>query len=136
MPDSFYEEERAARSPLLATLNLQPLKLKLKDLLDTTFAQVVADAPIQATRITTATTTVIKAGPGEFFGVLIGQNVASGAVEVFDSLTATGTIKQKITNPATLKADQVAMPLPLGIAMATGITVRTTGAQDVTILWR
>jgi hypothetical protein len=136
MPDSFYEEERGVRGPDMAALNLPPVKIKLRDLLDSTFAKVVAQAPIKATRITTATTTVVKAGPGEYFGILIGQNIASGAVEIFNSLTATGTIVQKVTNLATLKADQVSMTLPIGVAMTIGITVRTTGAQDVTILWR
>jgi hypothetical protein len=134
MPDTYYEEVRGAVGPNWATT--PPPKIKLKDLGDTTYAQSTTPAPIKATRITTAATTLVKATPGEYFGVLIGQTLASGAVEVFNSLTASGALVQKVTNLATLKADQVTMPLPIGIEMTIGITVRTTTAQDVTILWR
>lgn len=85
--------------------------------------------------ISTATTVTLKSGPGHLHSVVLNTLVASGLVEIFDSLTATGTSIGKIQNPGTLLAQG-----PLGviydIAFATGLTIKTTLIQDVTVSYR
>jgi hypothetical protein len=93
-------------------------------------------ADLSKTRITTLTSTTVKATPGQFYGIVAGALAATGVIEVFDAATATGTPVLMLTSPGTLTNNQTNMALPHPIRMTVGITVRTTvAAQDLTVLW-
>ena len=82
--------------------------------------------------ITTQATTLVKSGEGILFGIDYSPT-ASGKIEIFDDIVATGTAIRTITTPATLLQSEVTKNL--GIAMTTGITIKTSGANQDIIVW-
>lgn len=89
----------------------------------------------EATRITTATTTTVLSGAGTFGGIIIGKHVATGIITVYDNTAASGTIKLVVTTGAAILSDPPLASIA-GIVMGTGITVVTSQAEDITILYR
>lgn len=87
-----------------------------------------------STNIAGAATTVIKTGPGVLVGIIVNKAVASGVITVYDNTAASGTKIATITNPATLVHSQI--NLPYGVKFSTGLTVVTSAADDITIIWR
>jgi len=86
------------------------------------------------TRITTATTTLIKSGAGLFGGIVYGLDVATNVTTVYDALTATGTPKYVQTTGAAILSDPGKHTGQLG-EFATGLTIVTSQAVDITVLW-
>lgn len=86
-----------------------------------------------ATRISTATTTLVQTGPCKVYGVVIGSAVANGNVTLIDGLAANGAVKGRVLSPATLLQNHVSLDFH-GAQFATGLTVVTAGAQEVTII--
>lgn len=82
--------------------------------------------------ITTATTTVVKAGPGVLNTLTINKLVASATVTIYDNTAASGTVIGTITLPATLLAEGPVSAI-YNVAFETGLTVVTVGAQDITV---
>jgi hypothetical protein len=81
------------------------------------------------TNIATATTTVVKPGTGILKAITV-NTTAAGAITIYDNTSAAGT---KI---ATLKASIVEGTYEFNVAFATGLTIVTAGASDVTVSWR
>ncbi|HEX5508936.1 MAG TPA: hypothetical protein VFX37_10575 [Pseudolabrys sp.] len=83
------------------------------------------------TNITTNASTVIKAAPGTFLGIVVNTAGTTSTATVFDNTTCTGS---KIGTFSTTAVSS----LTFGISAATGICVTTAGsaAADITILWR
>ncbi len=79
--------------------------------------------------ITTSTTTVVKNAPGVLGKVTVNTTGGAGTIIVYDNTAGSGSII------ATLNS-AVAGSFDFGAIAATGITVVTTGAPDVTILYR
>ena len=79
--------------------------------------------------ITTATTTVVKSGPGILYAIMINLT-AAGTITIFDNTSASGN---KI---GTIKAS---MPEGMynytGLNFTTGLTIVTGAASDVTIIY-
>ena len=86
------------------------------------------------TRITTATTTLIKTGTGLFGGIVYGLDVATNVTTCYDALTATGTAKYVQTTGAAILTDPGKHTGQLG-EFATGLTIVTSQAVDITVLW-
>lgn len=86
-------------------------------------------------RITTATTTVLKQGPGLFTGCDVGAAVASATITVYDNDAGSGTVMDKCTEPSTLLQTHYHCGPPLGQAFTYGLTVSTTGTDDMTCTW-
>lgn len=86
------------------------------------------------TRITTATTTLIKSGAGVFGGIVLGKDVATNVTDAYDAVTATGTPTYKQTTGAALLSDPGRSTGPLG-EFSTGLTIVTSQAVDITVLW-
>jgi hypothetical protein len=84
--------------------------------------------PLNATNITTATTTLVKSGRGNLGRVVIGTT-AAGAIDIYDSLTASGT---KI---AQLKASIPEGVYTLECRFLIGLTVVTGAASNITVTW-
>lgn len=78
-------------------------------------------------------TTLVKTGAGTLHGLMI-NNVASGVVTIFDSLTATGTIIATLT----LSAGVPTFLGPMGLQFATGLTIVTSGAvtNNITAIYQ
>lgn len=78
-------------------------------------------------RITTQTTTVVKSGSGELYGIVLETPVASAVVTVYDNTAGSGTVIFACTLPAALLNDG-----PISIqrwaSFGTGLTIVTSGA--------
>lgn len=73
---------------------------------------------------------LVKSGAGSFVGVTINTKVAAGVLQVYDGLTAGGTIL------ATIDLSGGSLSLRYGIGVAVGLFVVMSGANaDVTILF-
>lgn len=81
-----------------------------------------------------AATTVVKSGAGTLDRIVVNKAVASSTVTVYDNTAASGSKIATVTNPALLHADQYV--LDYGCAFATGLTVVTSGADDITVIYR
>lgn len=99
-------------------------------------AEVLAvDAGWNFTNITAAATTQIKTGPGVLHLVSVNTLVGSATIELDDALSHTTPKIGTITLPGTITA---ALPLNLfyDINFATGLSITTSGATDITVAWR
>lgn len=83
----------------------------------------------RATNITTATTTVVKTGPGIFVAV-IANAVTTGTITIYDNTAASGT---KI---ATIAAGvDPGSAFPYLCQFTNGLTVVTSAADNITVTW-
>lgn len=83
--------------------------------------------------ITGAATTVVKAGWCVFGGIIFNKCAASSVVTIYDNTAASGTKIATITNPLALLASQT--PLLYNCRCTNGITVVTSGTDDITVLF-
>jgi hypothetical protein len=86
------------------------------------------------TNITTATTTVVKSGAGRLARLLINTIGTTPTITVFDNTAASGTKIATLVLPAAGAGD---MPcsIEFGCAFSTGLTVLTSAACDLTVVW-
>lgn len=88
------------------------------------------------THITSATTTLVKTGPGVLHSVVLGTLVASSSIELDDALTHTSPVISTITPPATVTS-VVPFAVLYDVVFSTGLSVTTVGASpDYTVVWR
>lgn len=85
------------------------------------------------TNITTATTTTPKSGAGIFGGLVINKAVATSTITIYDNTAASGTLIGTITFGATISGEPI--PLPFNASVTSGITIVTSGAVDLTVLY-
>jgi hypothetical protein len=85
--------------------------------------------------ITTATTTTVKSGAGTLHAIVFNTIVASATVTVYDNTTATGTKIGTYTLPSTITSDNP-FEILYDAAFATGLTIVTSGATDITALYK
>ena len=88
----------------------------------------------RATNISTATTTTVKSGGGVLVRIVCNKAVASGVITIYDNTAGSGTLIGTITEPATLLATQ--WMLDYGCGFATGLTIVTGQADDLTVIWQ
>lgn len=86
------------------------------------------------TNITTGTTTLVKTGPGVLHAIAINKLVASATIEYDDAVTNTNSMGI-ITLPGTITA-LAPFSMTLDAAFATGLSITTSGATDVTVIWK
>lgn len=88
--------------------------------------------PWARTSITTGATTTIKTGPGVLHGVTVNTLVASATITIYDNTAGSGTKIATITLPSTITA---ATPFEINydVGFATGLTIVTSGATDITV---
>lgn len=79
--------------------------------------------------ITTATTTVVKSGPGTLWRITLNKPVASSTITIYDNTTNSGTKLGTITNTTDVKP----YFLKYGGRFETGLTIVTSGADDITV---
>jgi hypothetical protein len=84
--------------------------------------------PLNATNITSATTTTLKSGKGNLKAIVVGTT-AAGTVTIYDNTSAAGT---KI---GTLKASIAEGTYTFECRFITGLTIVTGAASDLTVVW-
>jgi len=94
------------------------------------------EGQFSATNITTATTTTVKSGAGLYAGLIINKGVAAGVITIYDNTAASGTKLGTITFGAALLGDPPIICAPIGAKFSTGLTIVTSAATDITVLWR
>lgn len=84
--------------------------------------------------ITTATTTTVKSGSGHVARIVINKAVAAATITVYDNTAASGTKLGTVTFGAALLSDPP-LVMELGCDFATGLTIVTSGATDLTVVY-
>lgn len=82
------------------------------------------------TRISTATTTVVKSGKGKLQSITLNKPVASSTITIYDNTAGSGTVIGLITNTTDVKPYDVTYNLNF----QTGLTIVTSGADDLTVV--
>lgn len=85
-------------------------------------------SPLNATYISTATTTTVKTGIGRLARINITET-AAGTITVYDNTAASGTIL------AVFKASIAEQTFELNCRFQTGLTIVTAGASKLTVIW-
>lgn len=85
--------------------------------------------------IKTATTTTVKSGKGILHKIVINTIVASATITVYDNTAGSGTTIATITLPATITGDNP-FTLEYDLQFTTGCTIVTSGATDITVVYR
>jgi hypothetical protein len=85
--------------------------------------------------ISAAATTTVKSGAGTLHSIIINTPVASGEVVLYDSTSSSGMKIATITSPSTLLS-QGPLTALYDVAFSTGLTVVTTGAQDISVAFK
>lgn len=93
----------------------------------------VEQAGASFTRISTATTTTVKSGAGILHKILVNTAVASATITIYDDTTATGTVVGIVTLPSTVGNP---FTLTYDLSVGTGITIVTSDATDLTVVYR
>lgn len=83
------------------------------------------------TNITAAATTVCKAGAGQLFVVNLQNMAAASTITIFDNTAGSGTKIATYTQGAAALVSPVTMFYDL--KFNTGLTVVTTGTNDITV---
>lgn len=84
--------------------------------------------------MTTGTTTTIKNGSGILHKIIVNTQVASATIKLYNGTTAVN-IFATITLPSTITGDQP-FTLHYDLWFSTGLTIVTSGATDITIVYR
>ena len=85
--------------------------------------------------ITTGATTTVKSGLGALHSIIVNTFVASATITVYDNTAASGTKIATITLPSTITSD-APVTINYDIGFATGLTIVTSGATDITVSYR
>lgn len=85
------------------------------------------------TNIAGAATTAVKASAGRLKRITVNKAVASSVITVYDNTAASGTKIATITNPGTLLQNN--FTLEFDVRFATGLTIVTSAADDITVVW-
>lgn len=88
-----------------------------------------------ASHISTATTTVVKSGSGTLERIVVNKHVATGVITVYDNTAASGTVLAIITTGAAVLTDPPITGI-YGIPFSTGLTIVTSQAEDLTVVYR
>lgn len=80
--------------------------------------------------ITSATTTVVKSIPGEFCRLIVNKPITAGTVTIYDNSAGSGTKIGIITH-----SGAVPYELEYGLRFQTGLTIVTSGADDITVVY-
>lgn len=82
--------------------------------------------------ITSAATNTLRTGAGFLERVTVNKPVSASTITVYDNTAGSGTKIALITNSTVVTP----YSLPYGVKFTTGLTIVTSGADDVTVVWR
>lgn len=80
-----------------------------------------------------ATTTQVKTGPGELIAIVLNKPVASSTIGLIDNTAGTTVNIGTITNTTEVKPYTVQYS---GIHFSTGLRIVTSGADDITVVYK
>ncbi len=80
--------------------------------------------------ITTATTTVVKEAPGELCRLVVNKPINAGTVTIYDNTAGSGTKIGTITH-----SGAVPYEIEFDLRFQTGLTIVTSGADDITVVY-
>lgn len=118
-----------------ATGNLRTVEQFAPVYEDNTIGVAVVEQRYSYNHITTATTTVVKASAGFLHKIIWNKSVATGVTTVYDNTSAAGTVVAIRTVGAALLNDPPCQA-EYNVSMATGITILTSQAEDITVVYR
>jgi hypothetical protein len=118
-----------------ATGNLRTVEQFAPAAEDNTAGVIKVEHRYSYTHITTATTTVVKASAGFLHKIIWNKSVATGVTTVYDNTAGSGTVVAIRTVGAALLNDPPCTG-EYNVSMATGITIVTDEAEDITVVWR
>jgi hypothetical protein len=78
-----------------------------------------------------AATTLVKSGAGRLAFIIVGRSTAAGTIVVYDSLVGAGTILADME----LGANQPPVAIPFNAPFNIGLTVVTTSASKVAVIY-
>lgn len=82
-------------------------------------------------RITTATTTQVKAGPGVLKRIIVNVPISTGTIGILDNTTGTTVTVGVITSTADLKPYFI----DFDVKFSLGLRIVTTQTQDITVVY-
>lgn len=100
-----------------------------------TYGQMCVEGSYLYQHISTGTTTTVKSTSGVLHTLAINTCVASATVTIYDNTAASGTIIGVLTCPSTITGITPETTL-FDLRFATGLTIVTSGATDVTATYR
>lgn len=109
-------------------------KVKLHDLGNNIYLFSVIDHPYSYNHITSETTTVVKNRAGILKRIVNNKPVIAGTITIYDNTSASGAIIALVTNPA-IALTQQQVVLDYDVSFNTGLTIVTTTAQDLTVVY-
>jgi hypothetical protein len=118
-----------------ATGNLRTVEQLAPVAEDNTAGVIKVEQRYSYTNITTGATTVVKSGAGFFHLLIVSKGVAAATITIYDNTAGSGTKIATITFGAALLSDPPDSTL-FDVSFATGLTIVTSGATDITVAWR
>lgn len=85
--------------------------------------------------IAAGVTNTVKTGKGQLIAIINNKAVVSTTITIYDNTAASGTKIGTITNPGTLLQSQYSLYYS-GLEFATGLTIVTSGADDLTVVYK
>lgn len=110
------------------------IEIKLSDNGDGTFSELFSLYPSSFLNISGSGTYLIKSGSGILDKIIVNKAVSNSTITLYDNTGSSGRKIGTITNPLTLLTNQLIVPY--NCQMTTGLTIVTSGADDVTVLYR
>lgn len=89
--------------------------------------------PSSFLNITTATTTVVKSGPGILKKIIFNTPIINSTITIYDNTSAAGTKIGTITLGATLLGAENERNYEA--RFSTGLTIVTTGTNNITVIY-
>jgi hypothetical protein len=82
--------------------------------------------------ITTATTTTVKSGSGFLYSIVLNKGTATDTVTLYDNTAGSGTKIGTIVFPTA----QPCTAIWYSLEFTTGLTIVTSGSDDITVVYR
>lgn len=84
------------------------------------------------THIASATTTQVKSGPGTLVAIILNKPIASSTISLIDNTAGSTVNLGVITNTTDVKP----YALAYNLHFVTGLRIITSGADDITVVWK
>jgi hypothetical protein len=102
---------------------------------DNTIGVAKVEHRYSSTYISTAATTTVKSGAGLLHAIVFGKRIANGVVTIYDNTAGSGTVLHVTTMGAALLSDPP-LPVIFDLTFATGLTIVTSAAEFLTVVYR
>lgn len=118
-----------------ASGNLRQVVMNPAVAVDDVNGKIVVEHRYAFTNITTGATTVVKSGAGLLHAIVVNKGAATATITIYDNTAGSGTKIGTITFGAALLTDPPLLAT-YNLSFSTGLTIVTSGATDVTVVYR